>query len=236
MSQGLLSSQSMVAMKPVIPQDVEINSPFYAIAAMVLTLAYPMVVMFRLRMKSDKSWKGFVKGAQMGAICAFLIQDFFCSLLVAFHEPDGSHITTLEDGTWEQRSSIVAYNPGAMSVALPAIMLLTLPFIRSSIWMGVVSASMVQQCLRLLLVILVKAPVSASEPKTSMVGVGDFYRTELLLGAACIPVALFLVVRHYNLNTFDHDEEDAFAEDDDLELAEDGEEGPSAKPLLAEIH
>eukprot|EP00522_Entomoneis_paludosa_P017085 CAMPEP_0172439794 /NCGR_PEP_ID=MMETSP1065-20121228/666_1 /TAXON_ID=265537 /ORGANISM="Amphiprora paludosa, Strain CCMP125" /LENGTH=224 /DNA_ID=CAMNT_0013188529 /DNA_START=37 /DNA_END=711 /DNA_ORIENTATION=+ len=218
-------------MTPVIPEDIQINSPIYTIAAAVLTIAYPLIVMCRLRGESNQSWRGFIKGAQMGAICAFLVQDFFCSLLVAFHQRD-SAITELEDGTLEQRSSIVAYNPGTMSVVLPTIMLLTIPFIRSSVWLGVVSASMIQQCVRLMLVIFIKAPVEAAAPETSLIGVGDFFRTELLLGAAFVPVALCLIVRFYDRESLAEDLEESDCEDEeDLELAID-EVGPSSKPLL----
>mmetsp|Transcript_24050 Transcript_24050/g.66710 ORF Transcript_24050/g.66710 Transcript_24050/m.66710 type:complete len:238 (+) Transcript_24050:131-844(+) len=234
------STETYISMKPVIPEEIEINSPFYTIAAAVLTISYPLVVMMRLHGRTEKTWKGFIKGAQMGAICAFLVQDFFTSLLVAFHQHDGP-ITAMEDGTLEQRSSVVAYNPGTMSVVLPSVMLLTIPFIKSSVWLGVVSASMVQQCVRLLLVIFIKAPVEAADPGTSMLGVGDFFRTELLLGAAFVPIALFLIVRYYDkeqVKEDDEDEEDVsdFAVENDLELAVD-EEGPSSKPLLdAAVH
>ena len=204
--------------EPMIPEGIHVNSPFWAIAAALLTVAYPLLAMLRLSRQGKRSgWKSFIRGAQMGAICAFLVQDFFCTLLVAFQRQSFQ----------VQPDSIVAYNPGFMSVVLPSVMLLTIPFIRSSVWLGVISASMVQQCVRLLLVVLIRAPVRAADPTVSTLGVGDFYRTELLLGAAFIPIALCLVARMYEA-----EEEYRQSTDDDDEEEDDGCEAAVAQACL----
>uniref|UniRef100_A0A7S2YCP8 Uncharacterized protein n=1 Tax=Entomoneis paludosa TaxID=265537 RepID=A0A7S2YCP8_9STRA len=202
-----------------------LRSPIVEVAATLFTICYPLGVVLSLHYDpnvSGREWKKFRKGAELGALFGFLMQQLLCSLLVLLQYETASLLFGTVLGA-------VIYSPAIIPIlSMVCLLVVTCPLACKThtsmnlFWIGALCTALVQQGLWMALSL---GFFFSGKNNLNMQGVGGYSNMAWVLLLGLMPLLLMKLLRQKKDSDDSKDQEEDYSDEDTD--SEDGEESES---------